>query len=169
MTTNQIRFAELREAKRHNLETEGQGRRKIQYDYEVGSRQAGASESHAAAAHRSATAAQMSAGAAQVSAGAAARSVGVNAQNARTNAINAATRQGELDFAKYQYENSGRALEKSQASRNYADAGLTGSKQFAQDYQNSKTKAFGYWTIDTMGDMIGNLPVGALITMSDLK
>lgn len=75
MTTNQIKWAELREGQRHNVETEAQGRTKLRQDYEIGSRQAGAAESQAAAAHRNA---------------------GANESNAVTNRINAATRQAEL-------------------------------------------------------------------------
>lgn len=83
MTTNQIKWFEASEGKRHNLEMERQGSRKLGQDYEIGSRQAGAAESQAAASHRQA---------------------GASESNAVTNRINAATRQAELgEAARHNY------------------------------------------------------------------
>lgn len=94
MTTNQIRFAELRESKRHNVETERQGVQKLTQDYDVGVRQAKAAATSAAAAQT----------------------------NAGANMINAATRQAELDWAKYQYDDTGSNKVKSETGLNEARA-----------------------------------------------
>lgn len=51
MTTNQIKFAELKEAQRHNKATEAQKDTELGQSYEVGTKQAAAALSNASANH----------------------------------------------------------------------------------------------------------------------
>lgn len=78
MTSNAIKYAELKEAQRHNLELESQGRSNL----ELGK--------------KSTQAALMQASAAQTNASAAWMNAETNRTNADTNLVNATTRQDEL-------------------------------------------------------------------------
>lgn len=131
MTTNQLRFAELRETQRSNQAKEGETKRsnlakesetarhnlvdesltqlRDLRSYEVGSSQAAAQHAGAAAASK----------------------------NADANLINAATRQEELGFAKHQYEDTGKNEAISRTDKNKANAAESRSKRDNTDIDTS--------------------------------